>query len=109
MDTALSLPFDEDLAFIFAIDTGQYLDQGRLSGTVLSHQRMDFTLARVKVHSLQGTYTGKAFVYIFHFQYCVIVTSFTPFCISQPVIHECSECCTKNIYVLWRPHRNKVL
>ena len=30
------------------------------------------------VHTSQSTYTGKAFVNIFHFQYCVIVQKFHP-------------------------------
>ena len=59
--------FDENLPFILGINTGQYLDQGRLSGTVLSHQCMDFSLPESKVHSLQGTYTGKAFMYVLYF------------------------------------------
>ena len=66
------MPVNEDVSGVLDVNTGQHLDKGGLSGSVLAHQRMDLTLAEREIHVLKRFYAGKAFVDTVHFQHCAV-------------------------------------
>ena len=66
----IGLSVEEDLsAGIFRINPHQDLHQGGLSGTVFSHQCMDFTGFHLQLHMVQRHNTRKGFADILHFQH----------------------------------------
>ena len=66
----IGLSVEEDLsAGIFRINSHQDLHQGGLSGTVFSHQCMDFTGLHLQLHMVQCHNTRKGFADILHFQH----------------------------------------
>src|SRR5690606_105916 len=50
---------EQDLAGVRLIDPGEDLHQRRLAGTVLAHERMDFTGPKLESGLLQGMDAGK--------------------------------------------------
>ena len=90
MDLNLILSLQKDLPLILSVDPGQNLDQRGLSGTVFSHQRVNLSLLKGKIHILQSAYTGKAFGNSPHFQYGFF---FQTFC--TPLHFYCSAAARK--------------
>ena len=63
----LLLAIHKNLALFGIMYTGQYLDQGRLTGTVLADQAMDFTRSDANRHAFQCNDTRKTLGNIFQF------------------------------------------
>ena len=59
-------PLHPDRSAVLFIYAGQHLDQCGFSGTIFSHQRMDFAPAQGKVHIVQCPCARKNLVDIAH-------------------------------------------
>src|SRR6478735_7038029 len=59
-------PLDGDCSRINRVDAGQRLDQGRLSGPVLAHQRMDLAREKAKRNVLQRFDAGERDIDVRH-------------------------------------------
>src|SRR5690606_3658087 len=56
---AAFLPGDDDRSGVDAVDASERLDQGRLAGAVLAHQRMDLSLEEAEVHAIERLHSGE--------------------------------------------------
>ena len=52
--------FQDDLTLIRCMDTGNYFDKSRLSGSVFAHQCMNFAFLQLKLYMIQRNDSGKA-------------------------------------------------
>ena len=64
---------DPDLSLVHGIYAGQHLDQRGFASSVLSHQRVDRSLAQGKIHVFQGYYAWEGFADPAHGQYSVFL------------------------------------
>ena len=63
----IRLTVEDDLAaLVLGVNAHQNFHQGGFTGTVLAHQRVNLALAEGKIHSREGLYSRKAFMYISH-------------------------------------------
>lgn len=60
---------DEHMSFVFPVNAGQNLNQGRFSCTVFAHQCMNLPFPQGKVHILQGLDTGEIFADASHLKH----------------------------------------